>query len=317
MDLSIIIVNWNSADYVKACIKSLYAGTEGLDYEILVVDNGSFDVCRTMIAAEFPGVVFMQSDYNLGFARANNFGAEKAKGEYLLFLNPDTQMINNAVGELLAIMRRLPRAGVVGCKLLNTDLTVQTSCIQPFPTILNQVLDAEILQRLFPGLRLWGTGPLTTGRQGPAEVQVVSGAGMMIRSAVFKEVGGFSSEYFMYTEDIDLCYKVQRAGYINYYTGSVSIIHHGGGSSLHRKESAYANIQMRESVLKFLKKTRGSFYALVYKRSLLLSGIIRLILTFLMLIPCTLVGRYSSCMTSLNKWINIIRWSLGIVDWVR
>ncbi len=317
MDLSIIIVNWNSADYVKNCLTSLRANAKGVDYETIVVDNGSFDSCGRMIADLFPGVIFLQSSENMGFARANNFGAERAKGRHLLFLNPDTEITGNAVGEMLTVIGRQPRAGVIGCKLLNTDLTVQTSCIQPFPSILNQVLDADILQRLFPRMSLWGTAPLVMDQKESAKVEVVSGACMMIKSTVFREIAGFSPEYFMYTEDIDLCYKARRAGYVNYYTGSVSVIHHGGGSSQNQKENFHANVQMRESISKFLRKTRGAPYAVLYKSSMLLAGIIRLIITSLALIPCALTGRYSPCKASLTKWSEIVRWSLGFVNWAR
>ncbi len=317
MDLSIIIVNWNSADYVKNCLASLHANTKGIVYETIVVDNGSFDACGRMITDQFPGIVFLQSSENMGFARANNFGAERAKGKYLLFLNPDTEITCNALGEMLTAIGRLPRAGVLGCRLLNTDLTVQTSCIQPFPSILNQVLDADILQRLFPRMSLWGSAPLATEQKEPARVEVVSGACLMIKSTVFREIAGFSPEYFMYTEDIDLCYKAQRAGYVNYYNGAVSVIHHGGGSSQNHKGNFHANVQMRESISKFLKKTRGGTYAALYRSSMLLAGIIRLIITSLALIPCALIGRYSRCKVSLTKWSGIVRWSLGFVNWAR
>ncbi len=317
MDLTIIIVNWNSAGYVQNCLNSLRSNIRDIDCEIIVVDNGSFDSCRDMVLNKYPGVLFLQSNENIGFAKANNMGAEKARGDVLLFLNPDTEVVENAVSKMLAIMKEQPQAGIVGCKLLNTDMTLQRSCIQPFPTILNQTFDADVLHRLFPNLPLWGTAPLVSDEKGTAEVQVVSGACLMIRSTVFKEVGGFSPEYFMYTEDIDLCYKVERAGYKNCYTGAVSVIHHGGGSSERRKESSYANVQMRESISKFLKKTRGAPYALMYRSSLLLSGIIRLFITALALIPCALAGRHSRCVTSLNKWTSIVRWSLGIVTWAR
>ncbi len=311
MDLSIIIVNWNSADYVKKCLSSLNANTTGVEHEIIVVDNGSYDSCEKMIAKDFPAVRFFQSKENRGFAQGNNFGAERAKGDYLLFLNPDTEAVNSAVSGMLTVIKNLPRTGVLGCKLLNSDMTTQTSCIQPFPTIVNQLLDARVLHRLFPRLSLWGIAPLFMDNKEPATVQVISGACMMIRKTVFEKVGGFSSEYFMYTEDIDLCYKVQRAGYSNYYTGAVSIIHHGGGSSQFRKESSFANVQMRESISKFLAKTRGKLYSTLYRGSMFLAGVIRLFIILLVFIPCILAGRYARCKDSFNKWTKIVQWSLG------
>ncbi len=317
MDISIIIVNWNSAEYVKRCLRTLYTNIREVDFEIIVVDNGSFDSCQNMIIDEFPHVIFLQSNENLGFAKANNFGAERAQGEFLLFLNPDTEIIGNAVAGMLAVIKSLPQAGVIGCKLLNSDMTMQTSCIQTFPTILNQAFDADVLRRRFPGLPMWGVAPLFQDAADPVEVQVISGACLMIRKRVFEEVGGFSPEYFMYTEDLDLCYKVQRAGYKNYYTAAASVIHHGGGSSQNRKENSYANVQMRESIFRFLKKTRGELYAFLYKSSMLFAGIIRFCMITLAFIPCIVTGRYSRCRASLIKWAGIIRWTLGIEKWAR
>ena len=317
MDLSIIIVNWNSAEYVEKCLRSLFANVRGADFEVIVVDNGSFDSCRSMIGNDFPQVRFLQSEENLGFAKANNLGAESAGGRVLLFLNPDTEIINSAVTEMLLAMKSLPQAGIIGCKLLNSDMTLQTSCIQTFPTILNQALDTDVLRRRFPGLSMWGVAPLFLDAAGPFEAEVISGACLMIGKQIFEEVGGFSPEYFMYTEDIDLCYKVRRAGYKSYYTAAASIIHYGGGSSLQRRENSYANVQMREAISRFLKKTRGGPYAFIYRGAMLFAGIMRSFMLSLAFIPCALTGRSARCAASLTKWTGIIRWALGIEKWAR
>lgn len=315
MDISIIIVNWNSAEYVRKCLSSLFAHTSGVEHEIIVVDNGSFDSCGSMIAHDFPVVQFLQSSENRGFAWANNFGAERANGEFLLFLNPDTEVIDNAVFEMLTVLKTQPKAGIIGCKLLNSDMTTQISCIQPFPTILNQMLDADVFLRRFH--KRLGLSPLFSNEIYPVEVQVISGACMMITKSIFRTVGGFSSEYFMYTEDIDLCYKVYNSGYKNYYTGAVTVIHHGGGSSQLRNENSYANVQMRESIYKFLKKTRGSPYAFCFKSSIFLTGIIRLCILSLASIPSVISGQCSKYNPSIIKWLSILRWSIGIQKWAK
>src|SRR6185295_8305676 len=121
MDLSIIIINWNSAEYVRKCLHSLAENTHGIDLETIVIDNGSFDSCEKIILNEFPKVRFFQSEDNLGFAKANNFGLEKSTGEYLLFLNPDTEIIDDVIRGMLSIIKSLPSAGILGCKLLNSD----------------------------------------------------------------------------------------------------------------------------------------------------------------------------------------------------
>ncbi len=312
MELSIIIINWNSAEYVKKCLRSVFENTKGIDFEVIVIDNGSFDSCQRMILDEFPSILFFQSSANLGFAKANNYGSEKATGEYLLFLNPDTEIIDDAIWGMLSVIKSLPDAAALGCKLLNSDKSIQASCVQPFPTILNQVFDSDMINRWFPVLSACN---VEYSKKEPAKVQMISGACMMIRKKVFEEVEKFSPEYFMYTEDLDLCYKTYQAGYSNYYTGAFSVIHHGGGSSHRREENSYANIQMRASIFKFLEKTRGKLYAGTYRKAMLLNGIMRFGILSLGLVVSQLIGRESKCRSSLIKWKGIIRWTLGIEKW--
>ena len=312
MDLTIIIVNWNSAEYVRKCLGSLFANTKGTEFEVIVIDNASYDDCEKVVVGQFPQVRFFQSERNLGFAGANNWGAEEAKGEWLLFLNPDTEINGDAVEGMLEVGRTLPDAGAVGCKLLNTDGTTQTSCVQRFPTILNQVLTWDVLYRLLPAI-----SKLDFAKKGPLNVEVVSGACLMMRKSSFVAIGGFSSEYFMYTEDIDLCYKAHQAGYRNYYTGASSVLHHGGGSSHHCRENSYADVQMGESVFKFLRKTRGAFYANLYKKAMFLNGIARFVLLWASASVLRLCGRKASFQTSITKWRDVIRWSLGMEKWAR
>ena len=138
--LSIVIVNWKSADFLRKCLQSIFANASDMSLEVIVVDNASFDGSAELVEREFPGVHFVQSKENLGFAGANNLGVRSAKGRNLLFLNPDTEVIGTALERMSSFLDATPDAGAVGCKLLNTDGTVQTSCIQPFPTILNQAL---------------------------------------------------------------------------------------------------------------------------------------------------------------------------------
>ena len=231
IDLSIIIVNWNSANYIRKCISSIYENTKGIDFEIVVVDNASYDECESILKSEFPHVIFVQSTRNIGFAKANNLGFKYSFGETLLFLNPDTEIIGPALNQMLSFLQSTPDAGAVGCKLLNSDLSLQTSCIQPYPTILNQVLDIEYLKLRCPKLKLWGIWPLFHNNGNPEEIEVVSGACIMIKRNTFDKVEQFSTDYFMYTEDIDLCYKINQAGYKIYYIDDANIIHHGGGST--------------------------------------------------------------------------------------
>src|SRR3954454_23444725 len=141
MDVSIIIVNWKSKAYLRNCLRSIRAQATPLTTEILVIDNASADGCGAMLADEFPGVHYLESQENLGFALANNLAFAQSLGEKVLFLNPDTELRGSAIDNLSRALDTLPDAGMVGAKLFNSDGSVQTTCITALPSILNQTLD--------------------------------------------------------------------------------------------------------------------------------------------------------------------------------
>jgi len=196
----------------------------------------------------------------------------------------------------------------MGCKLLNSDLSLQTSCIQPFPTLFNQLLDIEYLKMRMPRLKYWGMRPLFLNSAKPEEVQVISGACIMVKREVFEKVRGFSEDYFMYTEDIDLCYRINQAGCKNYYIGEAAVIHHGGGSSK-SQEATFSNAAiLRESVFTFLEKTRGKAVANCYKWTMMLSAAARLVI----LKTLTMIIERESLAFTLKKWKMVFRWATGL-----
>lgn len=201
MDVSVIIVNWNSREDLKRCIASIRMHTRDIEYEIVVIDSGSNDGCDQMLRENYPDVRFVQSATNLGFARANNRAFEEATGENLLFLNPDTELTGPAITRLRSHLHSHPNAGIVGCRLLNSDGTLQSSCIQSIPTIWNQLLNSQFLRTRWPKSGLWGMAPLFQQGIAPREVEAISGACLMVRRHTFQQVNGFSEEYFMYAED--------------------------------------------------------------------------------------------------------------------
>jgi GT2 family glycosyltransferase len=316
VDLSIIIVNWNSKDYLKRCITSILKTTFGIEYEIVVIDSASFDGCGEMLREQYPQVQFIQSDKNLGFAKANNEAFKVSRGRNLLFLNPDPELVSPAVNAMYDCVRSLPNAGAVGCKLLNADRSVQTSCVKSFPTILNQFLDSEVLRALWPKSFLWGMSVLFGAGNEPEQIEALSGACLMLRRSVFERVGLFSEEYFMYGEDVDLCHKVRRAGYQNLYVPRATVVHFGGGSTK-RALSDFSEIMIRESNWRFLRKTRGRFYGVGYRSGTLFSSIARIVV--LMMLPAGRIvcQRGDSLKTSLRKWRAILSWSLGFERWVK
>ncbi len=315
MDISIIIVNWNSATFLQHCLMSLYACHPKPTFEVIVVDSGSFDGCGTMVACQFPDVRFVQCEENVGFAKANNLGVEQAQGACLLFLNPDTEVVGTAVDVLHEALQRLKNAGIVGAKLLNTDRSLQTSCVQAFPTILNQLLDFEVIRGIFPRLPFWGMAPLFAKGDAPIQVQMLSGACLMMRRTTFNNIGGFDEEYFMYAEDTDLCYKAMQFGYENYYVPRASIIHHGGGSS-QKSEGQFSAVMTRCSIWRFLTKTRGCGYGMAYRRVTLLSAGSRLFLLALGSPLFLARGKAAKLLNSFRKWLAILNWSVGCDSWL-
>jgi N-acetylglucosaminyl-diphospho-decaprenol L-rhamnosyltransferase len=314
VDLSIIIVNWNSAAFLKECLGTIYSPSRSLELEVIVVDNASFDGARQMVETEFPAARFIESAANLGFGGANNAGFEHSTGRNILFLNPDTKILGAALETMVSTLDANPAAGIVGCKLLNFDGSVQTSCIQAFPTIWNQLLDAEFLRSLFPHARIWGTGPLWKRSVAPAEVEVVSGACLMIKRTVFEQVGRFSTPYFMYGEDADLCYQVKQAGWRVEYVGGVQVVHHGGGSS-GVKQSRFAAVMMKQSLCEFIRLRQGTFQATLYRIGMALAASLRLLLLGAVFVLTLGLSHPGSIRNAAQKWFHILRWTVGLEGW--
>ena len=280
MDLSIIYVNWNSLNYLRECIASVYEYTRGIDFEIIVVDNASPEGGVDAIKEEFPDVVLIKSADNLGFAGANNVGFKESKGRNVLFLNPDMKLLNPAINIMYDALQILPDAGIVGCKMYQGNLEVLTNSIMKFPGILNQVFQFEALRLRWPSFPLWDIGPLFSDDPKPVKAEVITGACTMMRREVFEKVGMYSEEYFMYSEDFDLCWQVLRAGYFNYYVGAGHIIHYGGVSS----PRDWQTVMKLRADLRLVTKFRGSFYAFLYRSAMALNAAVRLVVASCLLL---------------------------------
>jgi GT2 family glycosyltransferase len=316
MDLSIIIVNWNSTDFVIQCVSSILSTVQELQYEIIVVDNASSDDSCHVLPERFEKVRLIRSPENIGFARANNLGFQQSSGSNILFLNPDTNVINPAINIMHSFLQTAPQAGGVGCRLLNADMSVQTSCLQRFPTIWNQLTDIEWLRLRFPHFRFWGIHPLFAKDQSiPADAEVICGACIMVRRKVFEEIGLFSTEYFMYGEDVDLCYKILKAGWKLGYVGAGTIVHYGKQSSGRREEDSFGVIVMRESIFQLLRKTRGPLYARLYRLSMSLMAASRVAFIGALLAVPRRAESKASLQGPFKKWWKIFRWGIGLEPW--
>jgi len=270
MDVSIIIVNWNTCDILRDCLHSVYEQTkeQELSFEVLVIDNASSDESTTMVKSEFPHVILIENNENRGFSAANNQGISLARGRYVLLLNSDTLVLDNAIQKTIKYADQQPDAAVVGCKVLNPDKTLQPTCYM-FPSLLNLFLSTTYLYKIFPHSRFFGREHMTWwNRDDEREVDVVTGCFMLVRHEAIHQVGIMSEEYFMYSEDTDWCYRFKKAGWKNLFFSGAEIIHYGGQSS--RKVKSKMNMQLRSSLLLFTYKKDGW---LVYRISCFLVSI--------------------------------------------
>lgn len=307
--VSILIVNWRSKDYLRRCLQTIRETTQGLVGQIVVVDGGSFDGCGEMLAAEFPEVEFVQSPDNVGFGRSNNLGFSKVNQPLLLLLNPDTELKPGALAGMLAVLENQSKAGIVCPRLLNTDGSLQKSSVMAFPTPLNQALRSEFLMKTLPNSRLWGSGEAYAARE-PVPVEAVSGACMLMRSELFRRLGGFRPEYFMYAEDMDLCLRAHRLGLANYHVPDAEVVHHGGGSS-RTQVSQFSTVMMRVANETYMRLNHGPATAALYRLLQAVSAAVRLLFT---LPGCLLVGTawQARARASVSRWWYVLKWAFGL-----
>ena len=231
MDLSIIIVSYNTKEMTLACIKSIYEQAKENSFEILVVDNDSSDGSADAIAKQFPNLKLFALKENLGFAKANNFASQYAVGKYILLLNPDTVVLNNAIDELLIFAENNSKHKLYGGRTLYGDLSLNpTSCWRK-PTLWSTFCYFIGLSSLFRHNVLFD--PESYGsweRDSIKEVDIVTGCLLMIESSLWHELGGFDESFFMYGEDADLCFRAAKLGAIPIINPDATIIHYCGAS---------------------------------------------------------------------------------------
>lgn len=229
--VSIIIVNWNVREMLRACLQSVFdAGGLAADrMRVIVVDNASGDGSVEMVRSDFPQVVLIANDDNVGFGRANNQALAHCAGPFVLLLNPDTVVEDGGLAKLVAHMKARPEVAVTGCRLLNADRSLQRWTGGAYPRLLNVATHYLFLDRLLPPG--WRPMPLYLDRDATTdrEVDWVSGAVMLLRAS---RLDGqlFNPKYFMYGEDMELCHRLKRAGGRVVYTPTVSVIHYQGAS---------------------------------------------------------------------------------------
>lgn len=255
MDVSIIIVSWNTRDILSDCLLSVYNQTKNIEFEVIVIDNASSDESAEMVKKEFPQVILIQNKENKGFAAANNQGMTIAKGQYILFLNSDTIVLDNAITKTVRFADAHPEAAVVGCRVLNPDKTLQPTCFM-FPSIVNLFLASSYLYKLFPRSRIFGRERMTWwDRSSLREVDVITGCFMLVRRTAIEEVGAMDERFFMYGEETDWCYRFKQVGWKVMFAPVGEIIHLGNQSA--KSHPAPMLLQLRGSILLFMKKHRS------------------------------------------------------------
>lgn len=251
--ISIVIVNYNSADYLMHCLSSIKAASTNLNFEIIVVDNNSTDDDLHYVMEQFQNVEFIKLRENVGFGKANNIGVEKASGDYILILNPDTILEEQTLDVMYHYMENNTEVGISGCKVLNSDGSFQLACRRGFPTPWVSFTKLFGLQSLFPKSKLLARYNQTfRSIDETYYIDSVIGAFMFIRKEIWDNVGGFDEAFFMYGEDIDLCFRVQKTGAKIAYIHSTSIIHHKGVST--RRSSINELKHFYEAMMIFSRK---------------------------------------------------------------
>lgn len=243
IDLSVVILNYNTVDLTRICLRTVFASKLGKHtMEVIVCDNGSTDGSREMIRKEFPHVTLIDNKKNLGFAAGNNPGIIRAKGRYILLLNTDTEVPQNTFRVMLEFMDSHPEVGVSTCKLLLPDGSMDPACHRGFPTPWAAFTYISGLERLFPQTKLFGEYHQGYENLNSIhEVDCIVGAFFLVRREVIKQVGLLDEDYFMYAEDIDWCYRIRRAGWKIIYNPTVTILHK-------KKQSGRANILRKRRV---------------------------------------------------------------------
>lgn len=256
LDLSIIIVNWNTKDLLAECIHSLQETIQDLHYDIWVVDNASTDGSVAMLRDRFPAVNVIQNENNDGFARANNLAMARCKGRYMLLFNSDALATRGSVQALIRLAEMKPRAAIVGAHLVNADGTFQASYTH-FPNLWQEFLILTGLGRRFNGY--WYPSHAAEEDAGPVAVDYVEGACLLVRRSAYAQVGGLDEGYFMYAEEVDWCYAMQAQGWQVWYEPAARVIHLGGGSSRNRRTAREADLY--RSRVRFFRKHYGPLAA--------------------------------------------------------
>ncbi len=303
MDVSVIIVNWNTRRILYNCLTSIYRETKACSFETIVVDNNSTDHSTQMVRTEFPQVLLITNSKNVGFATANNQGMRIARGRYILLLNSDVVILDNAISKMISFADSNLEVGLAACRIRNPDGTLQSTCFM-FPSLLNMILSVTYLHKLFPRNTFFGRERMGWfDWDNVCEMDVVAGCFMLVRRKAIEQVGLMDESYFMYGEETDWCYRFKQAGWKVMFSPDAEIIHLGGSSSKQMKPEM--TLQLWASILFFLKKHKST---LSYYLACLLVA-----LFFLLRVPFKLVSAVFSKNGEYSYWQTAKTYVVGAV----
>ena len=273
MKLSIIIVNWNTRDLLSDCLTSVNEPALDIDLEVIVVDNASSDGSQKMVQNQFPEVNLISNSNNPGFAKANNQALRLCTGKYVLLLNPDAIVKPGAIEELVNFLDDFPEAGAAGARLLNPDGSLQRST-SPKPTVFREFwrlfhLDNLIYFAKYP-MHHWNIDQIR-------EVDILKGACLIIRREALDGVGLLDEEYFMYSEEVDLCTRLTQAGWHLYWVPSAEVVHFGGQSTQQVAEEMF--LRLYEGKIMYFRKHQSKLAVIGYKFVLCVATLVRVVLT--------------------------------------
>lgn len=260
LDLSVIILSWNTCQLLEKCLTALVEFGREINFETIVIDNGSTDGSQQMVRSKFPDARLIENEENLGFAGGNNQGIRFSKSPFILLLNSDAFVTQGALEKLLGVMIEHPKAGIVGAQLINPDGSFQASHT-PFPGLWQEFLILSGLGRMFMGKFYPSRGPEI--ERCARIVDYVEGACLLVRRDAVDQAGMLSEDYFMYAEEMDWCFTMKKAGWEVWYQPEARIIHYGGASSKNRPTGREGDLYRGRVI--FFKKHYGNFQAYLLK----------------------------------------------------
>ncbi|HHX60525.1 MAG TPA: glycosyltransferase family 2 protein [Epulopiscium sp.] len=280
MDLSIIIVSYNTQDLLRQTIQSVIDTTHKIKYEIIVSDNDSSDGSPLMVEQEFKEVKLIKTGANLGFSKGNNIGIKEAKGRYILLLNSDTVVKGNCLDECVRYMDQHNEIGVLGCKIVLPSGKLDHACKRGFPTPQASLYYMLGLYKAYPNNPKYGAYCAAhLGEDEVGEADALMGAFMMLPRAVIDEVGGLDEAFFMYGEDLDWCYRIKEAGYKVMYYPKEYIVHHKGSSS--KKKRIKTIYEFHRAMILFYNKHYRKKHNLIVTLGVYFGVVARMIMTYI------------------------------------